>query len=60
MELDHNPTIHPQAKAKVNQKKKTHLRNSIQAFHIRKDIYKSLLKSSQAKHKLELHYNKRD
>jgi hypothetical protein len=38
MELDHNPTIHQQAKAEVN-KKKTHLRNIVQAFHMRRDIY---------------------
>jgi hypothetical protein len=53
MELDHNPMIHQQAKAKVNQKKKMHLRNIIQALHIREDIYKqvqSLLTSSQVEH----------
>jgi hypothetical protein len=53
MELDHNPTIHKQAKAGSQPEEETHLRNIIQAFHIRKDIYKrvqSLLTSSQAKH----------
>jgi hypothetical protein len=53
MKLDRNSTIHQQAKAEVNQKKKTHLRNIIQVFHIRKEIYKqvqSLLTSSQAEH----------
>jgi hypothetical protein len=53
MELDHNPMIHQQAMAEVNQKKKTLLRNIIRALHIREDIYKqmqSLLTSSQAEH----------
>jgi hypothetical protein len=52
MELDHNPTIHQQAMAEINQKKK-HFRNIIRALHIREDIYKqmqSLLTSSQAEH----------
>jgi hypothetical protein len=63
MELDHNLMIHQQAKARSQREEEAHLRNVIQAYHIRKDIYKrvhSLLTSSQAKHKLEVHYNKRD
>jgi hypothetical protein len=63
MALDHNPTIHQQAKAGSQPEEEAHLRNVIQASHIRKDIYKrvqSLLTSSRAKHKLEVHYNKRD
>jgi hypothetical protein len=53
MELDHNPTIHQQAKPGSQPEEEAHLRNTIQAFHIQKDIYKrvqSLLTSSQAKH----------
>jgi hypothetical protein len=49
MELDHNLTIHQQAKAGSQQEEEAHLRNIIQASHIRKDIYKrvqSLLTSS--------------
>jgi hypothetical protein len=63
MEIDHNPMIHQQAKAGSQPEEETHLRNVIQESHIRKDIYKrvqSLLTSSQAKHKLEIRYNKRD
>jgi hypothetical protein len=63
MGLDHNPTIHQQAKAGSQPEEEAHLRNVIQASNIRKDIYErvqSLLTSSQAKHKLEVHYNKRD
>jgi hypothetical protein len=63
MELDHNPMIHQQAKAGSQPEEEAHLRNVIQASHIRKDIYErvqSLLTSSQAKQKLEVHYNKRD
>jgi hypothetical protein len=39
MELDHNPTIHQQAKAGSQPEEETHLKNIIQAFHIRKYIY---------------------
>jgi hypothetical protein len=42
MELDHNPTIHQQAKTGSQPEEDTHLRNIIQAFHIRKDIYQRL------------------
>jgi hypothetical protein len=44
MELDHNPTIHQQAKAEVKSGEKTCLRNIIQPFHIRKDIYEQVQK----------------
>jgi hypothetical protein len=44
MELDHNPTIHQQAKAEVKSEEKTRLRNIIQVFHIRKDIYEQVQK----------------
>jgi hypothetical protein len=63
MELDHNPTIHQQAKAEVNQKKRHVSGKSFKHFILETiftNEYKSLLKSSQAKHKLEVHYNKRD
>jgi hypothetical protein len=63
MELDHNPTIHQQEKAEVNQKKRHVSGTSFKHFILEKifmNEYKSLLTSSQAKHKLEVHYNKRD
>jgi hypothetical protein len=63
MELDHNPTIHQQVKAEVNQKKRHILGTTLKHFTLEKistNEYKSLLTSSQAKHKLEIHYNKRD
>jgi hypothetical protein len=40
MELDHNPMIHQQEKAGSQREEEAHLRNIIQASHIRKDIYK--------------------
>jgi hypothetical protein len=49
MELDHNPTIHQQAKVGSQPEEEAHLRNAIQASNIRKDIYErvqSLLTSS--------------
>jgi hypothetical protein len=63
MELDHNPMIHQQAKAEVNQKKRHVSGTTFRHFTLEKistNKYKSLLTSSQAKHKLEVHYNKRD
>jgi hypothetical protein len=39
MELGHNPMIHQQAQAGSQAEEDTNLRNIIQAFHIRKDIY---------------------
>jgi hypothetical protein len=63
MGLDHNPMTHQQAKAGSQPEEEAHLRNVIQASNIRKDIYERvqcLLTNSQAKHKLEVHYNKRD
>jgi hypothetical protein len=63
MELDHNPMIHQQAKAEVNQKKRHISGTSFKHFILEKistNEYKSLLTSSKAKHKLEVHYNKRD
>jgi hypothetical protein len=63
MELDHNPTIHQQAKAEVNQKKRQVSGIAFKHFMLEKistNEYKSFLTSSQAKYKLEVHYNKRD
>jgi hypothetical protein len=63
MELDHNPTIHQQVKDEVNQKKRHVSGTTFKNFTLEKistNEYKSLLTSSQAKHKLEIHYNKRD
>jgi hypothetical protein len=63
MELDHNPMIHQRAKAEVNQKKRHASGTSFKHFILEKismNEYKSLSTSSQAKHKLEVHYNKRD
>jgi hypothetical protein len=63
MELEHNPTIQQQAKAEVNQKKRHVSGTSFKHFILEKismNEYKSLLTSFQAKHKLEVHYNKRD
>jgi hypothetical protein len=63
MELDHNPMTHQQAKAEVNQKKRHVSGTTFKDFTLEKismNEYKSLLTSSQAKHKLEIHYNKRD
>jgi hypothetical protein len=63
MELDQNPTIHQQAKAEVNQKKRHVSGTTFKHFILEKistNKHKSFLTSSQAKHKLEVHYNKRD
>jgi hypothetical protein len=52
-EHDHNPTIHQQAKAEVNQKKRHISGTSFKHFILEKDVYKqvqSLLTSSQAEH----------
>jgi hypothetical protein len=53
MELDHNPMIHQQAMAEVNQKKKHFSGTSFEHFILEKistSKCKSLLTSSQAEH----------